>query len=86
MRNSLVVTAVTTAALLVPDTSQAREGPWCAGYSLGTGTWRQDCRMPTFETCLQEVIAGNRGYCWANPRWRGHARDRGPRRAKRKRY
>jgi hypothetical protein len=27
----------------------------------------------SFELCVQEVIAGNRGFCIPNPRWQGPA-------------
>jgi hypothetical protein len=29
----------------------------------------ENCTIPTFELCVQEVIAGNRGFCIPNPRW-----------------
>jgi hypothetical protein len=31
----------------------------------------ENCTLPTFEKCVQEVIAGNRGFCIPNPRWQG---------------
>ena len=31
----------------------------------------ENCTIPTFELCVQEVIAGNRGFCIPNPRWQG---------------
>jgi hypothetical protein len=34
----------------------------------------ENCTIPTFEMCVQEVIAGNRGFCIPNPRWQGPAR------------
>jgi hypothetical protein len=30
---------------------------------------RENCSMRTLEMCVQEVIAGNRGFCIPNPRW-----------------
>jgi hypothetical protein len=87
MRVSLLFIAVTAATLLVPGPSQARQGPWCAGYDVGFSTWREDCSMPSFEACTQEVIAGNRGFCTPNPLWHGYIIEGGPRRGgKRKRY
>jgi hypothetical protein len=32
---------------------------------------RENCGMRTLEMCVQEVIAGNRGFCIPNPRWQG---------------
>jgi hypothetical protein len=29
----------------------------------------ENCTIPTFAMCVQEVIAGNRGFCIPNPRW-----------------
>ena len=77
MRNAaLVGIAVGAATLLTVPQTQARvEGPWCAGYSLGIGTWVEDCSMQTFEMCRMEVIAGNRGVCSPNPRWRAYVPD-----------
>jgi hypothetical protein len=43
-----------------------------------------NCSMPTYEMCVQEVIAGNRGFCSPNPYYRGP--EFVPPRAKRKRY
>jgi hypothetical protein len=43
----------------------------------------ENCTLPTFELCVQEVIAGNRGFCIPNPRWqapRPTARQPGGRR------
>ena len=33
----------------------------------------ENCTLPTFELCVQEVIAGNRGFCIPNPRWQAPA-------------
>jgi hypothetical protein len=73
MRYWFFAAAVTAASLAAAARADARvEGPWCAGYSLGTASWVEDCRMPDFETCRLEVIAGNRGFCSPNPRWQGY--------------
>jgi hypothetical protein len=86
MRRLLLVTAATAAALSFSIPSQARvEGPWCAGYSVGHGTWVEDCSMRTFEMCRMEVIAGNRGFCSPNPRWQAAVADGVPTRRARKR-
>ena len=49
--------------------AQAYEGPWCAQMNVGHGTITQDCSMRSFEQCRLMVIAGNRGFCSANPRY-----------------
>jgi hypothetical protein len=88
MRPFLAVAAIAS-AFLIPLSAHARvDGPWCAEYSLGAGTWVQDCSMRTFEMCRMEVIAGNRGYCSVNPRWQGAVADgnRARRAKKRKRH
>jgi hypothetical protein len=41
----------------------------------------ENCSVRSFEMCVQEVIAGNRGFCNPNPRWQGLApgvRQTGP--------
>jgi hypothetical protein len=73
MRIILVATAVAAAMSLDPRVSQAYEGPWCALTEIGGGAMYENCTLPTFEMCVQEVIAGNRGFCIPNPRWQGPA-------------
>ena len=80
MRVPLLATAMAAAVLLVPVPSQAWQGPWCAGYAIGDGSWHEDCSMPSFEVCWPQVIAGNRGYCFPNPRWHGQVVEAVPRR------
>jgi hypothetical protein len=65
----LIATAVAAAMLLDPRASQAYERPWCALTDIGGGVMHENCTLPTFEMCVQEVIAGNRGFCIPNPRW-----------------
>ena len=69
MRIILIATAVGTAMSLNLPTSQAYERPWCALTDVGGGVMHENCTLPTFEMCVQEVIAGNRGFCIPNPRW-----------------
>ena len=79
----LIVTAVAAAMLLNPRASQAYEMPWCALTEIGGNAMYENCSIPTFELCVQEVIAGNRGFCIPNPRWqapRPSARQPGGRR------
>src|SRR6266481_2170723 len=65
----LIATAVAAAMLLNPRASQAYERPWCALTDIGGGVMHENCTLPTFAMCVQEVIAGNRGFCIPNPRW-----------------
>ena len=72
MRLMLIATAM--AAAIFCGTGAARaysEGPWCALENVGGSTVRENCSMRTLEMCVQEVIAGNRGFCNPNPRWQG---------------
>jgi len=71
MRIILIATAVGTAMSLNLPTSQAYERPWCALTDTGGGVMHENCTIPTCEMCVQEVIAGNRGFCIPNPRWQG---------------
>jgi hypothetical protein len=65
----LIVIAAGAAMLLNPRASQAYEMPWCALTEIGGNAMYENCKIPTFELCVQEVIAGNRGFCIPNPRW-----------------
>ena len=69
MRRMLIVTAVAAAISLSLRASQAYERPWCALTDIGGGV--RELHHPTFEMCVREVIAGNRGFCNPNPRWQG---------------
>ncbi len=71
VRIALVVAATATPMLVDAPASQAYyEGPWCAVSNIGHDvTW--NCGMRSLEMCVQEVIAGNRGFCNPNPRWGG---------------
>jgi len=77
MRIALFAVAVTAPILFSGYASQAYyqayyyEGPWCAVESLGFSTVKENCSMLSFEQCVQETIAGNRGFCTPNPRWSG---------------
>jgi hypothetical protein len=86
MQFMLIVMAVAAVMLFDLRATQADEGPWCAVGSIDFAV-SENCSMRTFEMCVQQVIAGNRGFCNPNPRWQG---NRGPearqRRGQRKRY
>ena len=60
MRLMLIVVTVAVAMLLDLRVSQATQMPWCAGTSKGD-FFSYNCSLPTYEMCVQEVIAGNRG-------------------------
>jgi hypothetical protein len=82
----LILIVVTIAAAILFDVrpSGAYQGPWCAGTSRGSGSFVYNCSMRTFEQCVSEVIAGNRGFCGPNPYYRGP--EARPARGQRKRY
>ena len=82
MRLMLIVVTVAVVMLVDLRVSQATQMPWCAGTSTGHA-FHYNCSLPTYEMCVQEVIAGNRGFCSPNPYYRG---PDVPLRAKRKRY
>jgi Protein of unknown function (DUF3551) len=84
MQFILIVVAVAAAMLFYVGASQAYQAPWCAGTNRGGSTFSYNCSLPTFEMCVQEVIAGNRGFCSPNPYYRGP--EVPPPRGKRPRY
>ena len=83
MRFLFITAAITAAMLLDVHPSEAYQGPWCAGTNRGSGSFVYNCSMRTFEQCVSEVIAGNRGFCSPNPYYRGP--EAAPPRGKRKR-
>ena len=83
MQFLLILMAVAAAMLFDVRVGQAYQGPWCAGTSTGH-SFHYNCSLPTYEMCVQEVIAGNRGFCGPNPYYRGP--EGPPPRGKRKRY
>ena len=83
MQFTLVVVAMAAAILFDVRPGQAYEGPWCAGTNRGGNAFSYNCSMRTFEMCVQEVIAGNRGFCSPNPYYRP---EPPPPRRKRQRY
>ena len=84
MRLMLIVVTVAVVILVDLRVSQAAQMPWCAGTNNGGDTFHYNCTLPTYEMCVQEVIAGNRGFCSPNPYYRGP--EFVPPRAKRKRH
>src|SRR5262245_18997738 len=83
MRLMLIVVTVAVAMLLDLRASQATQMPWCAGTNTGD-FFHYNCTLPTSEMCVQEVIAGNRGFCSPNPNYGGP--EFVPPGAKRQRY
>ena len=49
------------------------DAPWCAIIGMGEDAVYEDCRYRTFEECVPNVLAGNRGFCNPNPRSSGAA-------------
>jgi Protein of unknown function (DUF3551) len=84
MRFLFIIAAIAAAILIDVRPSAAYQGPWCAGTNRGSGAFVYNCSMRTFEQCVSEVIAGNRGFCGPNPYYRGP--EPAPARGKRKRY
>jgi hypothetical protein len=88
-RRLLVAAAIAVITLIGTGASHARdyydgswhsfwypdrpEGPWCAKQNFGADWVRDDCRYTTLEACTSAVIGGNRGFCMANPWYRGPA-------------
>lgn len=64
-----LILAAAAAPLLVatPADAQTRGGSWCAGQTIGGDSWTENCSFRSFQTCRNEVIAGNRGLCFQNP-------------------
>ena len=50
--------------------AQAYDAPWCASHNNAFGA-TEECRFNTLEECVQDVVAGNRGFCNENPRYHG---------------
>jgi hypothetical protein len=71
---SLAVVTFAAVTLLGAHPSQAYgNAPWCAVVSVDQDAIVEQCVFADLETCRQEVIAGNRGFCNQNPRWAGYA-------------
>jgi len=88
MRNILLVlTTSATVTLLGTGASHAQyNAPWCAMQSIGNGTMVQRCAYSSLESCVPDVIAGNRGYCIQNPRLAYLAPAAGPTRKVRRKH
>jgi uncharacterized protein DUF3551 len=69
MRGVLMITTIAAVALMGVRATRAHEGPWCAVVAIGGNNVVWNCQYQTFEECMPNVIAGNRGFCNRNPRW-----------------
>jgi hypothetical protein len=67
-----IATLALSSSLYVREVS-AKQAPWCAVISSGTDDTIWDCQYRSIEDCRPNVIAGNRGTCNHNPRYRGEA-------------
>ncbi len=67
----LILTAATVVAAITfaQRPVQASEAPWCAVTSEG-GEAHWECVYNSVEECAPNVLAGNRGFCNPNPRYR----------------
>jgi hypothetical protein len=86
MRVTLATAAVAAALFFQVPASRAYfgDGPWCALTDTGFNNIEEDCTYRSIEACRRNVIAGNRGFCNPNPRWRGRNTPAGARKAHRK--
>jgi hypothetical protein len=65
---ALAGTAFAAALCCKPPAAYAfGDAPWCAVIGLGPGDVYWDCQYSTFEACVPNVLAGNRGFCNLNP-------------------
>ena len=68
---SLLPTAVVIVLLgTIPQPASAQfygPAPWCAVTDMGTGNMYWDCQYWSFQRCVSNVLAGNRGFCNRNP-------------------
>ncbi len=64
----LAATALAAAACsAAPARAAYGDAPWCATIEIGAGEVYWDCQYETFEACVPNVLAGNRGVCSPNP-------------------
>ena len=72
MRYGLAAAVFIAAMAFGPVHARAdSNAPWCAVISLGQGDVYWDCQYYTFEACVPNVLAGNRGFCNHNPAYTG---------------
>jgi hypothetical protein len=72
LRILLAAAALAAVATLGPSPAKASgDAPWCAVMNIGWQTFEHDCSFWRLKDCVPYVIAGNRGFCTPNPRFRG---------------
>jgi len=71
MRTILYAAAAATVMFINIPSSHATEGPWCASTNIGGETEAINCSLQSLAQCRQEVVSGNRGSCYPNPRFGG---------------
>ena len=86
MQRMIMLASAVAAVLSCAAPAEARQGPWCARVSVGSGSVQEICHFASMEACRNEVIAGNRGFCTQNPRWPGYYGMAEPRHHKRYRH
>ena len=67
MTRMLAASAVLTTLIFCLQPAAAAEAPWCAVIQNSTESVYWDCQYSSIEQCRQIVLAGNRGWCNANP-------------------
>ena len=82
----LIMIALATTALPGSDPAQAYDGPWCGVYSIGDGSSVEKCDFRNFESCREEIVAGNRGFCRQNGYYQGNPEASAPRPRKARRH
>jgi hypothetical protein len=69
----LAAVAVIAALAFNAPPALAREAPWCGVIEQSRNNVYWDCRYNSFETCVSNVIAGQRGFCNQNPNYVGES-------------
>ncbi|HZP78610.1 MAG TPA: DUF3551 domain-containing protein [Pseudolabrys sp.] len=69
---SIVLASVLWIAAASPSYAYGDER-WCAVSNRGMGWVVWDCQYRTWQECVPNVIAGNRGFCNLNPGWEPRA-------------
>jgi hypothetical protein len=76
IRILLTMAVLIAATAFAQRPAEAREAPWCAVLNMGNGDAYWDCQYYSLQECVPNVLAGNRGFCNPNPRYRAVERPR----------